>query len=221
MNWHSALRSAALALALAGCAGPPTMRGLLKDRYPGYDQILPAATAVANEPGFDYLPGNILALALAAPNSRTQSALWNNIGIFCPTNVPLAAFKPSQLKSTKIVYEVDHSLRKALGLSKLKASLQLEPNEVEYLRRVAISVDSPTIYALRPGTPAPRYIKACLDDLASRSDLHKINGVLVGTVKIDLLFKENVSAMARLSLLNKIGGSVGFGAMRGESYSIV
>ena len=92
MNWHPTLRRAALfavALALAGCAGPPTFRGFLKERYPGYDQILPAATALPNEPGFDYLPGNILALTLEKRGTLRQSALWNNIGIFCPTNVPL------------------------------------------------------------------------------------------------------------------------------------
>jgi len=224
MNWHPPFRRAALlavALALAGCAGPPTIRGLLKERYPGYDQILPAATALPNEPGFDYLPGNILALALAERKSWKQSALWNNVGIFCPTNIPLSALKPSIRRSTKVVYDVDRSLRKALGLSKLKTSLQLEPNEIEVLRRVSISIVSPKIYALRAGAPRPRYVDACIDALASRSDLHKINSVLVGTVTIDLVFKDNVSLMARLNLLNKINGSFGFGAVRGESYSIV
>ncbi len=224
MNWHSPLRRAALlavALALAGCAGPPTFRGFLRERYPGYDQILPAATALPSEPGFDYLPGNILALSLAERRTWRQSALWNNIGIFCPTNVPLSAFKPAILRSSRVVYDVDHSLRRALGLAKLKTSLQLEPNEIEYLRRVSISIDSPKVYALRAGAPRPRYVEACIDALASRSDLHKINSVLVGTVKIDFVFKENVSALARLNLLNKVNGSLGFGAVRGESYSIV
>jgi hypothetical protein len=120
-----------------------------------------------------------------------------------------------------VVYDIDRSLRRALGLSKLKTSLQLEPNEIEYLRRVSISIDSPKIYALRADEPRPRYVDACIDALASRSDLHQINSVLVGTVTIDFAFKENVSALARLSLLNKVSGSVGFGAVRGESYSIV
>jgi hypothetical protein len=224
MNRHPALLRAILliaALALAGCSGPPTFRGLLKERYPGYDQILPAATALPNEPGFDYLPGNILALTLAERKTWTQSALWNNIGIFCPTNVPLAALRPEARKSVKVVYGFDRSLRKALGLSKLKTSLQLEPNEIEVLRRVAISIDSPKIYTLGAGGPRPRYVQACIDALASRSDLQKINSVLVGTVTIDLVFKDNVSALVRLSLLNKINGSAGFGAVRGESYSIV
>jgi hypothetical protein len=224
MNRHPKFRHAALlaaALALAGCAGPPTFRGLLKERYPGYDQILPAATALPNEPGFDYLPGNILALSLEKPKTWTQSALWNNIGIFCPTNVPLSALRPQTRKSVKVVYGYDRSLRKALGLSKLKTSLQLEPNEIEVLRRVAISIDAPKIYALGAGAARPRYVQACIDALAPRSDLQKINSVLVGTVTIDVVFKDNVSALARLSLLNKINGSAGFGAVRGESYSIV
>jgi hypothetical protein len=224
MNWHPQFRRAltlAAALALAGCAGPPTFRGLLKERYPGYDQILPAATALPNEPGFDYLPGNVLALTLEKRSTWRQSALWNNIGIFCPTNVPLSALKPEPRRSVKVVYDVDRSLRKALGLSKLKTSLQLEPNEIEVLRRVSISIESPTIYALRAGGPRPRYVQACIDALAARSDLHKINSVLVGTVRMDFVFKENVSLLVRLNLLNKINGSAGFGAVRGESYSIV
>jgi hypothetical protein len=224
MSWHPTLRRAALvavALALAGCAGPPTFRGFLKERYPGYDQILPAATALPDEPGFDYLPGNILALTLEKRRTLLQSALWNNLGIFCPTNVPLSALRPESRKSTKVVYGFDRSLRKTLGLSKLKDSLQLEPNEVEYLKRVSIAVDSPKIYTLRAGAPRPRYVQACIDALASRSDLQRINSVLVGTVSIDFIFKENVSALARFSLLNKVNGSLGFGAVRGESYSIV
>jgi hypothetical protein len=224
MNWHPQFRRAltlAAALALAGCAGPPTFRGLLKERYPGYDQIRPAATALPNEPGFDYQPGNILALSLEKRKTWTQSALWNNLGIFCPTNVPLSALRPETRKSVKVVYGFDRSLRKALRLSKLKTSLELEPNEIEILKRVAISIDSPKIYALGAGGPRPRYVQACIDALASRSDLQKINSVLVGTVTIDLVFKENVSALARLNLLGKINGSAGFGAVRGESYSIV
>jgi hypothetical protein len=224
VNWHPTLRRAALfavALALAGCAGPPTFRGFLKERYPGYDQILPAATALPNEPGFDYLPGNVLALTLEKRSTLLQSALWNNIGIFCPSNVPLSAFKPVAGRSTKVVYGFDRSLRKALGLSKLKASLELEPNEIEVLRRVSISVVAPKIYSLRPGAPRPRYVDACIDALAGRSDLHKIDSVLVGTVTMDFIFKENVGRLARLSLLSKVNGSLGFGAVRGESYSIV
>ena len=225
MNWHPTLRRAALfavALMLAGCAGPPaSFRGFLKERYPGYDQILPAATALPNEPGFDYLPGNVLALTLEKRSTLLQSALWNNIGIFCPSNVPLSAFKPVAGRSTKVVYGFDRSLRKALGLSKLKASLELEPNEIEVLRQVSISVVAPKIYSLRPGAPRPRYVDACIDALAGRSDLHKIDSVLVGTVTMDFIFKENVGRLARLSLLSKVNGSLGFGAVRGESYSIV
>jgi hypothetical protein len=224
MNWHFGLLRAApltVALTLAACAGPPTIRGVLSDRYPGYDQILPAATAAPNEPGFDYLPGNILALALAEPRSRTQSALWNNIGIFCPTNVPFSALKPVERQSTKVVYDFDLSLRRALALSKLKTSLQLEPNEIELIRRVSITIDSPKIYSLGINGPQPRYVGACTDALAARSDLYKLRSVLVGTVAIDFVFKDNVSLLARLSLLNKINGSLGFGVVRGESYSIV
>jgi hypothetical protein len=224
MNRHlKPLRAAALLvpLMLTACSGTPTIRGLLHDRYPGYDQILPTATALSSEPSFDYLPGNILALALAEPKSRTKSALWNNIGIFCPTNAPLSAFKPVRRRSIKVVYDFDVSLRRGLALSKLKASLRLEPNEIEFLRRVSITVDSPRIYSLRMGSPRPRYVEACTDALASRSDLFKLGSVLVGTVSIDLVFKENVSVLARLNLLNKINGSLGFGAVRGESYSII
>jgi hypothetical protein len=208
-------------LALAACSGPPTVRGLLHDRYPGYDQILPSATALPNDPSFDYLPGNILALALAEPKGRTQSALWNNIGIFCPTNEPLSALRPLERKSTTVVYDFDISLRRALALSRLKTSLQLEPNEVEFIRRVSITIDSPRIYSLGIGAPPPRYVTACTNALASRPDLYKLRSVLVGTVSIDFVFKENLSLMARLSLLNKINGSLGFGVVRGESYSIV
>jgi hypothetical protein len=57
--------------------------------------------------------------------------------------------------------------------------------------------------------------------LAARTDLYKLRSVLVGTVAIDFVFKDNVSLLARLSLLNKINGSLGFGVVRGESYSIV
>jgi hypothetical protein len=211
----------AVSLTLAACSGPPTVRGLLHASYPGYDQILPAATVLPNEPDFDYLPGNILALALAERKSPTQSALWNNIGIFCPTNVPLSQIKPIQRKSTTVVYDSDLSFRRAFLLSKLKTSLQLEPNEVEFLRRVSITIDSPRIYSMGTGALRPRYVAACTDALASRPDLYMLRSVLVGTVAIDFVFKDNISLLARLSLLNKINGSLGFGVVRGESYSII
>lgn len=213
--------SLSVSLIFAGCSGPPTVRAVLHARYPGYDQILPAATVLPNEPDFDYLPGNILALALAEQKTTTQSALWNNIGVFCPTNVPLAAIKPVRRKSTTVVYDSDFSLRRAFLLSKLKTSLQLEPNEVEFLRRVSITIDSPRIYSVGTGGLRPHYVEACTNALASRPDLYMLRSVLVGTVAIDFVFKENVSLLARLSLLNKINGSLGFGAVRGESYSII
>ena len=45
--------------------------------------------------------------------------------------------------------------------------------------------------------------------------------MLVGTVAIDFVFKDNVGVFARLNLLNKVSGSIGAGVVRGESYSIV
>lgn len=208
-------------LGLTACAGPPTIRGVLKDRYPGYDQVLPTATASPNDSSFDYLPGNILALALAAPRNGTESALWNNIGIYCPTNIPLSTLRPVERKSIRVVYDLDLSLRKALALSKLKTTLQLEPNEVEYLKRVTISVDTPRVYAINASANRARYVDACIDAIASRPDLYKLSSVLVGTISIDFTFKENVSFLARAKLLGKINGSLGFGAVKGESYSIV
>lgn len=124
-------------------------------------------------------------------------------------------------KSTKVVYDLDLSLRRTLLLSKLKTSLQLEPNEVEFLRRISITVDAPKTYSLRAGAPRPRYTDACIDALASRTDLYKLRSVLVGTVTIDFLFKDNVSLVSRLNLLSRINGAIGFGFVRGESYSIV
>ena len=158
MNWHPAFRRAVLlaaALALAGCAGPPTFRGLLKERYPGYDQILPAATALPNEPGFDYLPGNILALSLAeAKHLAAIGAVEQHRNILPDQRSACRRSSRESRKSVKVVYDFDRSLRKALGLSKLKTSLQLEPNEIEVLRRVTISVDSPKIYSLARRRPA-------------------------------------------------------------------
>ncbi len=69
--------------------------------------------------------------------------------------------------------------------------------------------------------PRRHYVDACIDALASRPDLYKLRSMLVGTVSIDFTFKENVSLLARMGLLGKISGSLGFGAVRGESYSIV
>ena len=121
MKWHPYIAavvpsvSACASVCLQGAQDHRTFRGFLKERYPGYDQILPAATALANEPSFDYLPGNVMALALQKRSTLLQSALWNNIGIFSPEAASLlSAFKPVAGKiDQRGLRLLDRSLRKA------------------------------------------------------------------------------------------------------------
>ena len=85
-------------LGLTACAGPPTIRGVLKDRYPGYDQVLPTATAALNDTNFDYRPGNILALALAAPRNPRSMA----VSPITPSRLPQRAQVSHRLRACTI-----------------------------------------------------------------------------------------------------------------------
>src|SRR5260221_5902183 len=110
MRWPFDLRTAILGLCcFAGaCAPAPTLRSILSDHYPGYDQLSPASGLLPDERRYEYLPGNIIALELAAPRTAYAAANWNDkSSIYCPINIPLSALKKSKRNDASVVYNLD------------------------------------------------------------------------------------------------------------------
>jgi hypothetical protein len=205
---------------LAGCARAPTLRSVLKDKYPGYDQILPTSTVSLTDAAFDYTPGTILAVIRQEPATWTQAAVWSSEGVYCPPGFSLSAVRLVRRAPVNVTYDFDLSLRRALHAQKAKADLQLEENEIETLRRVTIRIDSPRSFSLHGGRPVPHYLAACLSAIAGHPGLKKISSIIVGNVQVTLLFKNDVSLVAKFALMNKVQGAMGFGYVRGESYSL-
>src|SRR5579871_561937 len=219
MRRARALRAAILGLCcfVGACAPAPTLRSVLKDYYPGYDQLSPASGVLLDEGRYDYLPGNIIALELANPRTATAAANWNEqSSMYCPTNIPLSALGATKRKDIHVIRDLDFSVRRALGLKKAKADLNLEDNELEVLRRDEISVSSARIYRLRPGQK-PKFDPDCLTSLAGRPDLARLRSVLAGDVRVNVIFKDDVSLLAKLAVSNKILANLGFGYVRGLS----
>ncbi|MFZ3337976.1 MAG: hypothetical protein WA199_18795 [Xanthobacteraceae bacterium] len=217
------LRGAILGLCFfaGACAPAPTLRSVLWDHYPGYDQLSPASGVLLDESRYEYLPGNVIALELAAPRTAHAAAAWNDkSSIYCPINIPLSALTASKRSDAYVVHNFDFSLRRALGLKKAKADLNLEDNELEILRRVEITVSSARIYRLKPGQ-RPKFELACMNSIAGKPDLTRLRSILAGDVHVKILFKDNVSLIAKLAVANKIQGNLGFGYLRGfnQDYS--
>lgn len=219
---QSALRAAAVLLlfaSIAGCARAPTFRSVLADKYPGYDQVMPSSEVVLNEPRFDYLPGNVLVLQLVEPRSRREAAVYSNSSIYCPVNIPLASFREHEARPVSVKHDVEFSLRRALGLAKAKADLRLEENEIEVLRLVKIDVSLPRIYSIQRNL-RPQFAADCLTQIAGRSDLRRIRAILVGNIRVKVLFKDNVSLFARIYTLSRLQASLGLGYAAGETYDL-
>jgi hypothetical protein len=207
------------ASAAGGCAQPPTFRSVLADRYRGYDQVLPTATVNPAQQGFDYLPGNVAVFALVEPRTPREAAVWSNQGLYCPVNVPLSEFRPRKMAPTRVVYDFNFSLRRALHLAKAKSDLRLEDNEIEFLRKVEIEISSPRVYVMQRRSNQS-LDQACVVALQSREGVRKINRILVGDVRMNLSFKDNVSIVTRALIVTKLHGSLGFGYARGQSYDL-
>lgn len=208
---------------VAACAPTPTLRSVLADHYPGYDQLSPASGVLPNEGRSEYLPGNIIALDLAGPRTGQAAAGWTNkSSIYCPVNIPLAALTPVKRRDAHVIHNFDLSLRRALGLKKAKADLNLEDNEVEVLRQVDITVSSARIYRLKPGQK-PKFERECLNAIAGRPDLNRLQGILVGDVHVKILFKDDVSFASKIAIANKIQTNLGAGYVQGfsQDYSAV
>jgi len=200
-----------------GCSHAPTLRSVLWDHYPGYDQLSPASGLLPDEGRYEYLPGNIVALELTKPRTVLAAASWNdNSSIYCPINIPLSALQATRRNDAHAVYNLDLSARKVLGLKKAKADLNLEDNELEILRRVEITVSSARIYQLMYGQ-RPKFDAGCIDSIAGRPDLTKLRSVLAGDVHVKILFKDNASLIAKFAVANKIQGNLGFGYLQGMS----
>jgi hypothetical protein len=213
------LRAAILGLCcLAGaCAPAPTLRSVLSNYYPGYDQLSPASGLLLDESRYEYLPGNIIALELAAPRTAHAAAGWNDqSSIYCPINIPLSALQTLKRNDAAVVYNFDFSVRRALGLQKAKADLNLEDNELEILRRVEITVSSARVYRLKRGQ-RPKFEPACVNAIAGRPDLTRLRSILAGDVHVKILFKDNVSLIAKIAVANKVQGNLGFGFLQGFS----
>ena len=220
MRAANGLRLAATLLAefavCTGCTPVPTLRNVLAQHYAGYDQVLPASEALPNEPRYEYLPGNIAAFTLTEPRSIFAAASWSSKSDYCSINVPLSLFRPKQRNSTIVVHDFDLSLRRALGLKKAQADLQLEPNEIELLRKVEIRISSPKEYFVQK-TPKPDFVQSCLAAMTGRTDIKRIRAILVGDISIKILFKENVGFLSKTALLGKLQSNFGFGFLNGTA----
>lgn len=207
----------AVSCCLGACAPTPTLRSVLLNHYPGYDQISPSSSVISDDGRYEYLPGNIIALERVEERTQNAAAAWNvNSSIYCPTNIPLSALKAARRGDAHVVHDFDLSLRKVLRLKKAKADLNLEDNEVEVLRQVEIDVLSVRRYKLGR-KQNPKFDVECLSAVAGRRDLNKLRSVLVGDVHVKILFKNNVSLFAKLAVANKIQSNLGFGYLQGFS----
>jgi hypothetical protein len=220
MGAVNGLRPAAALLAAfaagAGCTPVPTLRNVLAQHYAGYDQVLPASEALPNEPRYEYLPGNIAAFTLTEPRSAFAAASWSSKSDYCSINVPLSLFRPKQRNATVVVHDFDLSLRRALGLKKAKADLQLEDNEIELLRKVEIRIASPKEYSVQR-TPQPEFVQSCLAAMTGRTDIKRIRAILVGDVSVKVLFKDNVGFLAKTALMGKLQSNFGFSFLSGTA----
>jgi len=220
MRAANGLRPAATLLAAfavgAGCTPVPTLRNVLAQHYAGYDQVLPASEALLNESRYEYLPGNIAAFTLTEPRSVLAAASWSSKSDYCSINVPLSLFRPKQRNATVVVHDFDLSLRRALGLKKAKADLQLEDNEIELLRKVEIRIASPKEYSVQK-TPQPEFVQSCLAAMTGRTDIKRIRAILVGDVSVKVLFKDNVGFLAKTALMGKLQSNFGFGFLSGTA----
>lgn len=214
------LAAVVLLTAVAGCARPPTLGSVLKDKYPGYQQLLPATSVSLRDVNYEYVPGTMLTATQRSSASRSEAPVWVADPIYCPPGYSLADVPTKQRNPVKVVYDFDLSLRRLLHLQKAKADLNLEENEIEFIRHVEIRVESPRTYSIRRGKPVPQYVKACVDAIMQRPGVHKLRSILVGNIYVDVFFKDNVSLMAKIAIANKINASFGFGLIQGESYTI-
>lgn len=224
MRTARGLRSALLPLAIiavagAACAPTPTLRNVLAQHFTGYDQVLPASEALMYEARYEYLPGNIAAFTLTQPRTAFAAASWSSKSDYCSINIPLSAFKPKQLQPVVVVHNFDLSLRRALGWKKAKADLQLEDNEIEVLRKVEIRISSPRQYFLQKALK-PNYVQSCLAEMANRSDAKQLRAILAGDISVKIIFKDNVSFLAKASVLNKLQANLGFGFLNGMSQDL-
>ena len=215
-GWRSAAALLAACVAGAGCAPVPTLRNVLAQHYAGYDQVLPASEALLNEKRYEYLPGNVAAFTLTEPRTVFAAASWSSKSDYCSINIPLSLFRPKRRNATTVVHDFDLSLRHALGLKKAKADLQLEPNEIEILRKVEIRISSPKEYSVQRGLK-PDYVQSCLAAMTGRTDIKRIRAILVGDVSVKVLFKDNVGFLAKTALLGKLQSNFGFGFLNGVS----
>lgn len=213
--------AAVLLAALGACARPPSLGSVLHDKYPGYQQVLPATSVSLRDRNYEYVPGTMVSAVQLKPATSREVALWQADPIYCPPGYPLADVTSKSRASTTVVYDFDFSVRRLLHLRKAKADLNLEENELEFVRHIAIRIDSPRTYSIRGRAPIPQYVKACVDAILKRPGIQKIRGIIVGNVRIEVLFKDNASLMAKWSVANKISSSLGVGVLNGESYTII
>ncbi len=221
MHAAGRLRAAILlaAFAAAGCAPVPTLRNVLAQHYAGYDQVLPASEALLNEPRYEYLPGNVAAFTLTEPRTFFAAASWSSKSDYCSINVPLSSLRAKKRNPTVVIHNFDLSLRRALGLKKAQADLQLEPNEIEVLRKVEIRIAAPREYALQKALQAA-YVQSCLAGMAGRADIKRIRSILVGDVSVSILFKDNVGFLQKSMVLNKLQANFGFGYLNGTAQDL-
>jgi len=216
---RSAIAVMAACAAVAGCARVPALRSVLATHYAGYDQVLPASEALPNEKRYEYLPGNIAAFTLSAPRDLIAAASWSSESDFCSVNIPLSLLRPRRQHPALVVHNFDLSLRRALHLQKAKADLQLEPNEIEILRRVEIRITSPREYVMQK-TPKPDYVASCVAGMSGRADAKRIRVILVGDVSVKVLFKDNVGPREKAAVLNKLQSNLGVGFLTGVSQDL-
>jgi hypothetical protein len=206
------------ALLLTGCAQPPSLRSVIRDHYPGYTQILPAASIEPADPLYGYIPGALLTGTQTEAATRRDAGVWTWNSGYCPPGYALQDLSPRPGRSVDMVYDFGLSLRRLLHIRKARTDLALEENEIEVLRRVTIRVRGARSYRIMRNQ-RPRYAQACNESLRGHGDLRLLGGIVVGNVQVTATFKTNVSLLARLAVSHKIGASLGFGYLGAESYT--
>ena len=212
--------AAVLVVAVGACARPPTLGSVLKDRYPGYQQVLPATSVSLSDRNYEFVPGTVVSAVELRPASRNEAALWQADPIYRPPGYPLSDVSWRDRSSTRVTYNFDLSLRRVLHLRKARPTSISRRTRSRSSGALRSGSTFLITYSIRGHAPVPRHVKACIDAIIKRPGIQKIRSIIVGNVHVDVLFKYNASVIAKWSVANKINSSLGFGFLKGESYTI-
>lgn len=201
---------------LIGCATPPTVSSVLKRHYRGYDQIAPASGLDLTHPQYKLIPGALIVLNLEQPATSSRANVWSTDNSYCPPGYSIANLRMVRRPPAAVDYRFDFSTRRLLGLRRAKEQLNLEENEVQFLRRVTIRVSNARTFK-RKGTA--QLDDDCLTWILHRAGTHRLESILVGDLHVDVLFKDNVSLLNRFHIVGKLRGAIGIEVLKAEQYT--